>query len=127
MCMCTYFLFQRLYICVQLANVFTRNLFLSFSVGQLPMMTNEWKRESERANEQEKAKERREERKEKKRRGYTFCVILIERRRKKDCPFVPLTAKKKKTILKFIEINESHVLYVTKTTISISFRLLFQQ
>jgi len=43
------------------------------------MMTNEWKRESERANEQEKAKERREERKEKKRRGYTFCVILIEK------------------------------------------------
>ncbi len=96
--------------CVQLANVFTRNLFLSLFLSRTT--TNDDHREEKRKGEREK-----------KRRGYTFCVILIENRKKKRL-YIDSTESKKKTRLKFIE---SHVLYVTKLTIFISFRLLFQQ
>jgi hypothetical protein len=41
----------------------------------------------EEEEEREKENKRREE---KKRRGYTFCVILVEREKKRNCPFVPL-------------------------------------
>ena len=95
MCMCTYFLFQRLYICVQLANVFTRNLFplVVRCRTTLPMMTNEWKKEREGGREGEREKERRKNREE----DIPFVSFSWRKRRKRrrreDCPFVPLTEK----------------------------------
>ncbi len=68
--------------CVQLANVFTRNLFLSLFLSRTT--TNDDHREEKRKGEREK-----------KRRGYTFCVILIENRKKRDCILIPLRVKRK--------------------------------
>ena len=115
--------------CVQLANVFTRNLFSRRSfffffspcvaVGQPPMvMTNARRRRRE--------SERNEAR-------YVLCHSSqgreSEREKRERDKIVHLFhwASAKLRRLKFIEINESHVLYVTKTTTLVSMRLLFQQ
>ena len=72
MCMCTYFLFQCIDVCTVSKCFYTEPfpLLLSFDVGQLPMMTSEWR---ERKEGRESAREER--------RGYTFCVTLLEEKK----------------------------------------------
>lgn len=78
MCMCTYFLFQCIDVCTVSKCFYTEPfpllLLLSLDVGRLPMMTSEWR---------ERKEERERERAREERRGYTFCVILLEEKEEK--------------------------------------------
>ncbi len=83
-CVCVHTFSFNISMCVQLANVFTRNLFLSFSPTCALCRTTT--NDDDHWIKKKKKKERKREEKEEKnrRRGYTFCVILIKRREEEE-------------------------------------------
>ena len=100
-----YFLFQSTCVCVQLANVFTRNLFFSMSdiYQWWPSREEIWEREWEkrgRKSEREKKCGGEEEQED----IYLFVSFSYRRKEKEndDCPFIPLLTVKKEN---YIEVH----------------------